>query len=56
MDDLIYKYDVFNESDIHCEDCIHCVNMSLFEMYCEKTGNIVLDKGCCNYVKLKNDL
>lgn len=56
MKDLIYNYDIFNESDIHCRECRSCGNPNSFEIYCEKTGYIVQDKGYCNYAKRREEL
>ena len=55
MDELIYEYDIFNESDIHCRECKSCGNPKSFEIYCEKTGRIVQNKGYCNYAKRKEE-
>ena len=55
MDELIYKYDIFNESDIHCKECKSCGNPKSFQLYCEKTGCTVQDKGYCNYAKRRDD-
>ena len=55
MDELIYHYDIFDESDIHCRECLYCGNPSKFEIYCTKSGRIVQDKGYCNYVKPRDN-
>lgn len=55
MDELIYRYDIFNESDIHCRECIHVGNPHSFEIYCDKSGHIVQDKGYCNYAERRDD-
>lgn len=55
MDEVIYKYDIFNETDIHCKDCVSNTKLDLtgFETYCERTGRITTDKGYCNLAKRK---
>ena len=54
MKELVYKYDIFNESDIHCRECKLCGNPNSFEIYCEKSGRVVQENGYCNYAK-RND-
>ncbi len=54
-----YKYDVFNESDIHCIDCVSIRHLGAIESdlnsYCEKTGMGVLHHGYCDRIVLKTE-
>ena len=52
---LVYKYDIFNESDIHCRECQFVGNPDKFEIYCTKSGHIVQDQGYCNYIKKRDN-
>lgn len=51
----LVKYDVFNESDIHCRECQFVGNPDKFEIYCTKSGNVVQDQGYCNYIKKRDN-
>ena len=60
MKELIYKFDIFNESDIHCRECRYCGNRYGFEIHCTnpsspRFGKIVQNYGYCNGIEKVDD-
>lgn len=51
MNKVDYRYDIFNESSIHCRECKYISDPYAFEPYCTKSGRIVHDYGYCSHIK-----
>ena len=60
MKESTYKFDIFNESDIHCRECKYCGNRYGFEIYCDNSnssrfGKVVQDWGYCKCIERADD-
>lgn len=55
MEKSNYKYDINNDSDIHCKECKFIVNPNSYKQYCEKLGTTVHDCGYCNLAEKRSD-